>query len=137
MIHSFDYPELAELRCRRPAAYAKIAPSAAHGCTCRRTSSPPGMWKESIDSNIGLGADGASFDRQTKLEQRPSTPLHATDYLEYAYLQTGQDAKGARAGGQRPKVTSFDVPQFAAGYALAAVPAATRSSAVPGRRPRH
>src|SRR2546428_11815346 len=45
------------------------------------------------------------------------------DYLEYAYLQTGQDEKAREIADGVAKVTSFDVPQFAAGYALAAVPA--------------
>src|SRR2546428_8545988 len=45
------------------------------------------------------------------------------DYLEYAYLQTGQDEKAREIADGVAKVTSFDVPQFAAGYALAAIPA--------------
>jgi len=39
------------------------------------------------------------------------------------YLQTGQDAKARELVDNVAKVTSFDVPQFAAAYALAAVPA--------------
>jgi tetratricopeptide (TPR) repeat protein len=45
------------------------------------------------------------------------------DYLEYAYLQTGQDTKARAVADRVAKATSFDVPQFAAAYALAAVPA--------------
>ena len=45
------------------------------------------------------------------------------DYLEYAYLQTGQDAKASEVADTVARVTSLDVPQFAAAYALAAVPA--------------
>ena len=50
--------------------------------------------------------------------------LHALDYLEYAYLQIGDEderATGPRGdGGTR---AAFDEPSFAAGYAIAAVPA--------------
>src|SRR5258708_19173363 len=45
------------------------------------------------------------------------------DYLEYAYLQTGRDAPAHEIVTRVASVTSFDVPQFAAGYALAAIPA--------------
>jgi tetratricopeptide (TPR) repeat protein len=45
------------------------------------------------------------------------------DYLEYAYLQTGQDAKAQAVADDAARVTTLDVPQFAAGYGLAAIPA--------------
>jgi hypothetical protein len=60
-------------------------------------------------------------------KSRPGTTafdaLHAIDYLEYAYLQSAQDAKASELADIVVKATSFDVPQFAAAYALAAVPA--------------
>src|SRR5207248_2742419 len=49
--------------------------------------------------------------------------IHSFDYPEFAYLQTGQDAKAREVADNVAKVTSFDIAQFAAGYALAAVPA--------------
>jgi tetratricopeptide (TPR) repeat protein len=45
------------------------------------------------------------------------------DYLEYAYLQTGRDAPARELVTRVASVTSFDMPNFAAGYALAAIPA--------------
>src|SRR5262249_35279733 len=49
--------------------------------------------------------------------------LHALDYLEYAYLQSGRDAEAARVLERTRGVGELDVSNFAAAYALAAVPA--------------
>ena len=49
--------------------------------------------------------------------------LHALDYLEYAYLQGGRDAEADGVLQQIGRVATLDVPNFAAAYALAAVPA--------------
>src|SRR5262249_16157860 len=49
--------------------------------------------------------------------------LHAMDYLEYAYLQTGQDALARAIVDSVERVTALDRPVFQAGYALAAIPA--------------
>jgi tetratricopeptide (TPR) repeat protein len=49
-----------------------------------------GMWKETIDTN--LAAEKAEIDRGG-----PEDRLHDIDYLVYAYLQTGQEAKAKDA----------------------------------------
>jgi hypothetical protein len=57
------------------------------------------------------GARATSFD-----------DLHAEDYLEYAYLQMGRDAEARGVVERVARVERLDVPNFAAAYALAAVP---------------
>src|SRR6266853_7053581 len=124
MIHSFDYPELAELALPAARAYARIAPSAPHAQHMpSHIFTRLGMWKESIDSNLASARTAQEWLAKTKPGATAFDALHATDYMEYAYLQTGQDAKARELVDNVAKVTSFDVPQFAAGYALAAVPA--------------
>jgi hypothetical protein len=124
MIHSFDYPELAELALPAARAYAKIAPSAPHAQHMpSHIFTRLGMWKESIDSNLASAQTAQAWLAKTKPGATAFDALHATDYLEYAYLQSGQDAKARDLVDNVGKVTSFDVPQFAAAYALAAVPA--------------
>src|SRR5229473_2676917 len=124
MIHSFDYPELAELALPAARAYAKIAPSAPHALHMpSHIFTRLGMWKESIDSNLASAWTAQQWVAKTHPGATAFDGLHATDYLEYAYLQTGQDAKARALVDSLAKVTSFDVPQFAAGYALAAIPA--------------
>jgi hypothetical protein len=124
MIHSFDYPELAGLALPAARVYAKIAPSAPHALHMpSHIFTRLGMWKESIDSNIASRNTAQAWLAKTNAGATAFDALHAMDYLEYAYLQSGQDAKARQVADQVAKVTSFDIPQFAAAYALAAVPA--------------
>ncbi|TMA91879.1 MAG: hypothetical protein E6J63_04335 [Deltaproteobacteria bacterium] len=124
MIHSFDYPELAELALPAARAYAGIAPSAPHALHMpSHIFTRLGMWKESIESNIASARTAQAWIARTHAGATAFDALHAMDYLEYAYLQTGQDEKAREIAEGAAKVTSFDVPQFAAGYALAAIPA--------------
>src|SRR5438309_6085203 len=124
MIHSFDYPELAELALPAARAYAKIASSAPHAPHMpSHIFTRLGMWKESIESNLASARTAQTWAAKTQAGATAFDALHAMDYLEYAYLQTGQDAKARELVDNVAKVTSLDVPQFAAGYALAAVPA--------------
>ena len=124
MIHSFDYPELAELALPAARAYAKIAPSAPHALHMpSHIFTRLGMWKESIESNLASRDTAQASLAKTNPGATAFDALHAMDYLEYAYLQSGQDAKAQAVADDAAKVTKLDVPQFAAGYALAAIPA--------------
>jgi tetratricopeptide (TPR) repeat protein len=124
MIHSFDYPELAELALPAARAYAKIAPSASHALHMpSHIFTRLGMWKESIQSNIASRETAQAWLAKRHPGATAFDALHAMDYLEYAYLQSGQDAKAREVADRVAAVTSLDVPQFAAAYALAAVPA--------------
>jgi tetratricopeptide (TPR) repeat protein len=124
MIHAFDYPELAELALPAARAYAKIAPSAPHALHMpSHIFTRLGMWQESIESNLSAAKTAQVWIAKTHPEATAFDALHAMDYLEYAYLQTGQDTKARELVEGVSKVTSFDVPSFAAGYALAAIPA--------------
>jgi hypothetical protein len=44
--------------------------------------------------------------------------LHALDYLEYAYLQIGDDAAAQQVLPEAAAAKAFDDPTFSAGYAL-------------------
>ena len=124
MIHSFDYPELAKLALPAAIAYAKIAPSAPHALHMpSHIFTRLGMWQESIDSNLASAATAQAWIAKTHPGATAFDALHAMDYLEYAYLQTGRDAKAREVVEGVAQATSFDAPSFAAGYALAAVPA--------------
>jgi tetratricopeptide (TPR) repeat protein len=124
MIHSFDYPALAELALPAARAYAKIAPSAPHALHMpSHIFTRLGMWRESIESNIASAETAQAWIARTHPGATSFNALHAMDYLEYAYLQTGQDAKARDQVEQVAKVERFDAPEFSAGYALAAIPA--------------
>ena len=124
MIHSFDYPELAELALPAARAYAKIAPSAPHALHMpSHIFTRLGMWQESIDSNIASEQTAEAWIAKSHPGATAFDALHAMDYLEYAYLQIGRDDKAREVVDRAAKATSFDSPELAAGYALAAIPA--------------
>jgi tetratricopeptide (TPR) repeat protein len=124
MIHSIDNPELAELALPAARAYSKIAPSAPHALHMpSHIFTRLGMWQESIESNLASAATAQKRIAETHRGATAFDALHAMDYLEYAYLQTGRDDKAREVADAVAKATSFDLPSFAAGYALAAIPA--------------
>lgn len=124
LIHSFDYPELANLALPAARAYSKIAPSAPHALHMpSHIFTRLGLWDESIESNLASSA--AARVRIAKLHPGATSfdDAHALDYLEYAYLQGAQDQKAKGVFDQIARVESFDAPNFAAAYAVAAIPA--------------
>jgi hypothetical protein len=124
MIHSFDYPELAELAVPAARAYAKIAPAAPHALHMpSHIFTRLGMWQESIESNLASAAAARALMARTHPGATAYEGLHAMDYLEYAYLQTGQDAMARAIVDSLAQIGSLDAPAFQAGYALAAIPA--------------
>lgn len=124
IIHSVDYPELAELGLAAARAYSKIAPESAHALHMpSHIFTRLGMWDDSIASNIAsaraavaqakrLHGGGGAFDQ-----------LHAMDYLVYAYLQQARDASARQVLEDMAAITRLDEHQFAAAYAFAASPA--------------
>jgi tetratricopeptide (TPR) repeat protein len=84
LIHAYDFPPLAQQGVPVAGKYAKIAPAAPHARHMpSHIYSMVGMWEESIVSN------------RSALDARPDY-FHAMDFMTYAYLQLGQEAK-ARA----------------------------------------
>ena len=86
IIHAYDYPPLADRALDAARRYSEIAPSAPHALHMpSHTFTRVGNWEASIASNT---ASAAAARRAGSAAEE----LHATDYLTYAYLQTGQDA---------------------------------------------
>jgi len=124
LIHSFDYPSLANLALPAARSYAKIAPSSPHALHMpSHIFTRLGLWNESIESNLASRA--AARERMKRLHPGATSfeDLHAQDYLAYAYLQGGQDAKAKAVLDEVSAAETFDQEQFAAAYALTAVPA--------------
>jgi tetratricopeptide (TPR) repeat protein len=124
VIHSFDYPALATEALPAARAYAKIAPSSAHALHMpSHIFTRLGLWPESIASNIDSAAAGRRLVAQTRPGAASFDTLHALDYLEYAYLQVDDQAKARAVLEEAAQAKTFDEANFAAAYALAAVPA--------------
>jgi tetratricopeptide (TPR) repeat protein len=124
MIHSFDYPQLAADALPAARAYARIAPDSPHALHMpSHIYTRLGLWPDSIASNLA----SADAGRQLVARRHPGAAsmdtLHALDYLEYAYLQMGDDDAARKVLLEAATAKTFDDPTFAAGYALAAIPA--------------
>lgn len=125
IIHTYDYPALADRARAAAERYSQIAPSAAHALHMpSHTFTRLGLWQESVESNrrsIDVALSTGSFGET----------LHASDYADYAYLQMRKltEAKAVRDG--LPALAKkFDVnaitgaaPGNAGVFALAAIPA--------------
>src|ERR1051325_48223 len=83
IIHTYDYPALADKARAAAARYALIAPSAAHALHMpSHTFTRVGMWKESVEAN----------ERSSEIALSNGSiaeALHAADYEMYAYFQLG------------------------------------------------
>jgi tetratricopeptide (TPR) repeat protein len=124
VIHSFDYPALAEAALPAAHAYARIAPSSPHALHMpSHIFTRLGLWRESIASNIDSAEAGRRLVAKTRPGAASFDTLHALDYLEYAYLQIDDQAKARSVVEEAARAKAFDEPNFAAGYALAAIPA--------------
>jgi hypothetical protein len=116
LIHSYDYPAIAEKGLTAAKAYAAIAPDAPHALHMpSHIFTRVGYWKESIAANReSWRVSGESvFDGH-----------HAADYMVYAHLQLAQDAAARQA--MAISVARPAVDNFAAAYAYAAMPARLR-----------
>ena len=124
LIHSLDYPALAELALPAARAYAQIAPSAPHALHMpSHIFTRLGLWDESIEANLASAEAARGVAARLHPGRTSFDELHALDYLEYAYLQAGRDAEAAEVLARVRAVGALDFEQFAAAYALAAVPA--------------
>jgi hypothetical protein len=125
IIHSYDYPPLADKARAAAQRYATIAPSAAHALHMpSHTFTRVGMWDESVDAN----------NRSMKVALSSgavSEALHASDYAMYAYLQMGKESEAkavldglpALAARFDPNAVTGAAPGSAGVFALAAIPA--------------
>ncbi len=114
LIHSYDYPPIAEKGLPAARRYADIAPSAPHALHMpSHIFTRRGFWQDSIESNLkSKNSTDNHFDR-----------LHAMDYLVYAYLQNGQDGKASAVSDEVKGLKKVNSESFPAAFALAAIPA--------------
>jgi tetratricopeptide (TPR) repeat protein len=125
IIHSYDVPALASRALGAARSYAGIAPEAPHALHMpSHTFTRVGDWQESITTNVASAA-------AARREGSTAEELHASDYMVYAYLQTGQDRAARRVLAALPEIrrrfnpdaVGGGAPPAAGFFALAAVPA--------------
>jgi Tetratricopeptide repeat len=123
LIHSYDFPPIAQKGLDAARRYSKIAPSAPHALHMpSHIFTRVGYWQDSIDTNR-LSAEAAKDElRQAKLEAGSYNALHAMDYIVYAALQLGKDKEAKAVVDEIRGVEKIDAEQFAAAFAFAAIP---------------
>jgi tetratricopeptide (TPR) repeat protein len=124
LIHSYDYPPLAQLALPAARSYAKIAPASAHAQHMpSHIFIRLGLWQEAIRSNLDAEASAKAFAVRNKMAGAWDEQLHAMDYLAYAYLQSAQDKQALGVLDEMLKLKSVEPQTFKVAYAFAAIPA--------------
>ena len=114
LIHSYDYPPLAQQGLEAARRYAKIAPDAPHALHMpSHIFTRVGAWKDSVVSN-----------RASAAAAKLGTPnnIHGFDYMVYAHLQLAQEKAAARALAEAMKAAA-PTDNFAVAFGMAAMPA--------------
>jgi hypothetical protein len=92
LIHAADTPELAPEGLDAARRYAKIAPDSSHALHMpSHIFVRLGLWQESIDSNQAAAV--AAADATERHLGEAHYQFHAMDFLDYSYLQLGEEGK--------------------------------------------
>ncbi len=103
LIHAADTSELAPLGLEAARRYAKVAPDSSHALHMpSHIFVRLGLWQESIDSNLAAAAAAAEATKQQMGEAHYQ--FHALDFLDYSYLQTGEESKARQVVADLNKV---------------------------------
>jgi tetratricopeptide (TPR) repeat protein len=117
LIHSYDYPPIAEKGLNAANRYAEIAPSAPHAL----------HMPSHIFTRVGAWEASAATNRRSieasRAEKEPGGGLHATDYMVYALMQLARDNDANQALQDARRVANINPNNLGPAYALAAMPA--------------
>ena len=124
IIHNYDSPELANMALTTARKYAIIAPSSAHAQHMpSHIFTRLGLWNESIKSNVDSADSAVCYAQSVNPDANWVSEIHALDYLVYAYLQLGDNAKAQLEMKKIQEIKEvFPADHFASAYALIAVP---------------
>jgi tetratricopeptide (TPR) repeat protein len=91
IIHSCDNPAMASLALPAARKYASIAPSSPHAVHMpSHIFARRGLWHDDINSNLAaIGVADSMAARHHVMHHK----VHSMDFLEYAYMQIGDDAR--------------------------------------------
>ena len=115
LIHSYDYPPIAQKGLDAAKRYAEVAPDASHAQHMpSHIFTRVGAWRESVASNQASVAAAKGDMRFIP---------HGWDYMVYAYLQLADDAGADKVGAEARAISVLNNPYFAEAFGIAAVPA--------------
>src|SRR5436853_470663 len=124
LIHSYDYPALAERGLAAAQIYASIAPWVPHALHMpSHIFTRLGMWEQSVTANRASADASRAYAAMRHRDATEAEELHALDYTVYSYLQEGQDAKAKEIVDFTATVRKTNPElEFSGAYALAAIP---------------
>ena len=113
LIHSYDFPPIAPRGVPAANKYAKIAPSAPHALHMpSHIYSMVGMWEASIAANQRTIVASNEYAAKNNLDGiYPALP-HSWDFMQYAYLQLGQEGKAKALAEEVGTVTKIFAPRY-------------------------
>ena len=125
LIHTYDYPPIANRGLPAARRYASIAPAAPHALHMpSHVFTRLGYWQESIETNRAAAAVSHAAAAKMGPGTAGAEGLHAMDYMTYAYLQSGRDREAKRILDQVTAFQKADIPgRIVPSYAFAAIPA--------------
>ena len=124
IIHCYDNPVLAEQGLSAARLYATIAPASAHANHMpSHIFTRLGLWEESISSNLKSAELAAKDEAASANGEARDQRLHAMDYLEYAYLQSGRVSQAKAVLDEMNSLKPIPGLTLTGGYANAAIPA--------------
>ena len=124
IIHCYDNPVLAEKGLGAARLYATIAPASAHANHMpSHIFTRVGSWDESIASNLKSKEMAAADEAASQNGEARDQRLHAMDYLEYAYLQTGRVKQAKSVVDEMNSLKPVPGLTLTGGYGIAAIPA--------------
>jgi tetratricopeptide (TPR) repeat protein len=124
IIHTYDYPGLAELALPAARKYASIAPSSAHAQHMpSHIFTRLGLWDECIRSNLISTSSARCYAENAAIKGHWDEELHGIDYLVYAYLQKGEVDLAKEQWDYLKTINEVYPENFKVAYAFAAIPA--------------
>lgn len=124
IIHSSDYPELAELGLDAARAYTQIAPAVPHALHMpSHIFIRLGQWQDAAQSNLAADQAAQEHARQHASSNSWDQRFHFMDYMLYAYLQLGETGKAWDIVQQVQAIGNAQPSNTTVAYAYAAIPA--------------
>jgi tetratricopeptide (TPR) repeat protein len=123
IIHTYDYPGLAEMALPAARKYASIAPSSAHAQHMpSHIFTRLGLWDECIQSNVISTTSAKCYAENSAMKGHWDEELHGMDYLMYAYLQKAEDSLAKGQYDYFKTIHEVYPVNFKDAYAFAAIP---------------
>ncbi|MGQ0525227.1 MAG: tetratricopeptide repeat protein [Betaproteobacteria bacterium] len=125
LIHSYDYPPIANKGLHAARRFADIAPAAPHALHMpSHIFTRLGYWQDSIRTNSAAAEVAHAAAAKKESGMAGAEGLHAMDYMMYAYLQGAQDGEAKRLLDRVRAFRTSDNPgRIVPSYAFAARPA--------------